>query len=133
MEPSTGTDGMSLRTAWHLEPEHSVESYLGRLKLFLRYFNDQPLEKMNEIEICEYLLYLLESGHSAGSVNVCNSALRFIFGAVMEKSLNYQLIHRRRKYREFPALMSKQELSRFFSSMDNLRDRAMAQDYACPK
>jgi len=103
----------------------TVESYLGRLKLFLKYFNDRPIEEMNEIEIREYLLYLLDSGHSAGSVNVCNSALRFIFGAVLGRNLNYQLIHRRREHREFPALMSKKELAHFFSSMDNLRDRAM--------
>ncbi len=103
----------------------TVESYLGRLKLFLKYFNDRPIEEMGEIEIREYLLYLLDSGHSAGSVNVCNSALRFIFGAVMGRNLNYQLIHRRREYREFPALMSQKELAHFFSSMDNLRDRAM--------
>ena len=103
----------------------TVESYLGRLKLFLKYFNDRPIEEMGEIEIREYLLYLLNSGHSAGSVNVCNSALRFIFGAVMGRNLNYQLIHRRREYREFPALMSQKELAHFFLSMDSLRDRAM--------
>lgn len=103
----------------------TVESYLGRIKLFLKYFNDRPIEEMNEIEIREYLLYLLDSGHSAGSVNVCNSALRSIFGAVLGQNLNYQLIHRRREHREFPALMSKKGLAHFFSSMGNLRDRAM--------
>lgn len=103
----------------------TVESYLGRLKLFIKYFNDQPIEEMGEIEIREYLLYLLDSGHSTGSVNVCNSALRFIFGAVMGRNLNYQLIHRWREYRAFPALMSKKVLAHFFSSMHNLRDRAM--------
>ena len=103
----------------------TVESYLGRLKLFLKHFNDRPIKEMGEIEIREYLLCLLDSGHSAGSVNVSNSALRFIFGAVMGRNLNYQLIHRRREYREFPALMSQKELAHFFSSMGNLRDRAM--------
>ena len=103
----------------------TVESYLGRLKLFLKYYNNRPIEEMGEIEIREYLLYLLDSGHRPGSVNISNSALRFIFGAVMGRNLNYQLIHRRREYRAFPALMSKNELSHFFSSMDNLRDKAM--------
>ena len=103
----------------------TVESYLGRLKLFLKHFNDHPIEEMGELEIREYLLYLLDTGHSAGSVNVCNSALRFIFGAVLRRNLNYQLIHRRREHREFPELMSKKELAHFFSSMASLRDRAM--------
>ncbi|BAL00361.1 putative transposase [Oscillibacter valericigenes Sjm18-20] len=29
----------------------TVASYLGRLKLFLKYFNDRPIEEMKEIEI----------------------------------------------------------------------------------
>ncbi|BAL00718.1 putative site-specific recombinase [Oscillibacter valericigenes Sjm18-20] len=76
----------------------TVEWYLGRLKLFLKYFNDRLIEEMGEIEIREYLLYLLDFGYSTRSVNVCNSALRFIFAAVVGWNLNYQLIYRRCKY-----------------------------------
>jgi site-specific recombinase XerD len=80
---------------------------------------------MGENEIRKYLLYLLDSGHSAGSVDVCNSVLRFISGAVLGRSLNCQLIHRRCEHRESPEFMSKKELAHFFSSMNSLRDRAM--------
>lgn len=104
---------------------HTVEEYLGKLTLFLRYYDDRPIEEMDETEIRTFLLHLLDSEKSSGTVNIYNSALRFIFGAVLGRNLNYQLIPRRRQYREFPALMSKNELTRFFSSMDNLRDRAM--------
>lgn len=104
---------------------HTVEEYLGKLTIFLRYYDDRPIEEMGETEIRAFLLHLLDSGKSSGTVNIYNSALRFIFGAVLGRNLNYQLIPRRRQYREFPALMSKKELAHFFSSMDNLRDRAM--------
>lgn len=104
---------------------YTVEEYLGKLTLFLRYHDDRPIEEMGETEIRTFLLHLLDSGKSSGTVNIYNSALRFIFGAVLRRNLNYQLIPRRRQYREFPALMSKKELTRFFSSMDTLRDRAM--------
>lgn len=104
---------------------YTVEEYLGKLTLFLRYYDGRPIEEMDETEIRAFLLHLLDSGKSSGTVNIYNSALRFIFGAVLGRNLNYQLIPRRRQYREFPALMSKNELTRFFSSMDNLRDRAM--------
>lgn len=104
---------------------HTVEEYLGKLTIFLRYNDDRPIEEMGETEIRTFLLHLLDSEKSSGTVNIYNSALRFIFGAVLGRNLNYQLIPRRRQYREFPTLMSKNELTRFFSSMDNLRDRAM--------
>lgn len=34
---------------------NTVESYLGRLKLFLKYFNDRPIKKVDETEMREYL------------------------------------------------------------------------------
>lgn len=104
---------------------HTVEEYLGKLTQFLRYFNDRPIEEMGEAEIRQFLLHLLNSNKSSGTVNIYNSALRFVFGAVLGRNLNYQLIPRRRQYREFPTLMSKTEITRFFSAIDNLRDKAM--------
>ena len=104
---------------------HTVEEYLGKLTTFLRNNNDRPIEEMGKMEIRTFLLHLLNSGKSSETVNIYNSALWFILGAVLGRNLNYQLIPRQRQYREFPALMSKNELTRFFSSMGNLRDRAM--------
>ena len=104
---------------------HTVEQYLGKLTMFLRYFDNRPIETMGEVEIREFLLYQLDYGKASGTVNIYNSALRFIFGAVLGRNLNYQIIPRRRQYREFPAIMSKTELTRFFSVIDNLRDKAM--------
>jgi integrase/recombinase XerD len=104
---------------------HTVDEYLGKLTIFLRFFDNRPIETMGEEEIRQFLLYQLDSGKSSGTVNIYNSALRFIFGAVLGQNLNYQLIPRRRHYRELPAIMSKAEIVRFFSVIDNLRDKAM--------
>ena len=104
---------------------HTVEGYLGELRIFLRFFDNRAIDSMGEEEIREFLLHLLDSGKSPGTVNIYNSALRFIFGAVLGKRLNYQMIPRCRHYRELPAIMSKDEIVRFFSAIDNLRDKAM--------
>jgi predicted Zn-ribbon and HTH transcriptional regulator len=102
-----------------------VDKYLGKLTVFLRCFDNRPLETMGEAEIREFLLYQLDLGKSSGTVNIYNSALRFIFGAVLGKKLNYQMIPRRRHHRELPSIMSKTEIVRFFSVIDNLQDKAM--------
>ena len=90
-----------------------------------RYFNNCPIDSMGEEEIREFLLYQLDSGKSSSTVNIYNSALCFIFGAVLGKKSNYQRIPRRRHYRGLPAIMSKDEIVRFFSAIDNLRDKAI--------
>jgi site-specific recombinase XerD len=104
---------------------HTVEEYLGKLSVFLRFFDNRRIDTMGEEEIRQFLLYQLDSGKTSGTVNIYNSALRFIFGAVLGRNLNYQMIPRRRHYREFPDIMSKTEIVRFFSVIDNLRDKAM--------
>lgn len=101
------------------------EGYLCTLRIFLRYHEDRPIETMGESEIREFLLYQINIGKATGSVNKYNSALRFIFGAVLERNLNCRMIPRRHFYREFPAIMSKAEIVRFFSVIDNLRDKTI--------
>jgi len=105
--------------------KQTEESYLCAMRLFLRYHEDRPLEAMGKAEIREFLLHQLASGKSSGSVNIYNSALRFIFGAVLARNLNCRMIPRRRDRRDFPAIMSKKEIVRFFSVIDNLRDLAI--------
>ncbi len=80
---------------------------------------------MGEPEIREFLLNEINTGKASGSVNKHNSALRFIFGAVLERNLNCRMIPRRRDRREFPSIMSKDEIVRFFSVIDNMRDRTI--------
>jgi len=104
---------------------HTVEEYMGTLRIFLRYYEDCSIENMGEPEIRNFLLYQIGIGKATGSVNNYNSALRFIFGAVLERNLNCRMIPRRRDRRDFPAIMSKDEIVRFFSVIDNLRDKAM--------
>lgn len=99
--------------------------YLKSIRVLLNYYDNRPLCEMAEPEIRKFLLYLLEIGRSSGTVNIYNSAFRFVFGAVLEKNLNYQMIPRRRIHRELPTIMSKAEIVKFFSVIDNLRDRAI--------
>ena len=104
---------------------HTQDEYLGALRHFLKYYENRQLENMGEKEIRQFLLYLIDSEKSSGTVNINNSALRFIYGAVLERSVNTRMIPRQRDYREFPDLMSKTEIMQFFSLIDNLRDRTM--------
>ena len=105
--------------------DHTQNEYLWALRHFQKYCENRPLETMGEKEIRQFLLYLIDSEKSSGTVNIHNSALRFIYGAVLERNVNTRMIPRQRDYRVFPDLMSKLEIMRFFSVIDNLRDRAM--------
>lgn len=102
------------------------KEYLDKLHILIRHYENRPLEELTEVEIRSFLFYLLNDKKlSASSVNTYNSAFRFIFGAVMERNLNYQMIPRCRIHRELPQIMSRNEIVEFLGVIDNLRDRAI--------
>lgn len=104
---------------------NTEQEYVKSFRVFLQFYDNRPASQMSEDEIRKFLLHLIEIGRASGTVNIYNSALRFVFGAILGKTLNYQKIPRRRIHRELPDIMSKEELIRFFSLIDNLRDRTM--------
>ena len=107
-----------------LSPDTETE-YITGIRVLARYYNDRPLEELHEPELRTFLLHLLEIGRKSGTVNRYNSGFRFVFGAVLERNLNYQMIPRRRIHRELPQIMSRTEIVRFLESIDNLRDRTI--------
>lgn len=107
-----------------LSPETEKEYQRG-LRGFVRYNDNRPIDEMGESEIRKYLLHLADIGRSSGTINIHNSGLRFVYGAALGKTLNYQQIPRRRIHRELPQIMSKAEIIKFFSVIDNLRDKAI--------
>lgn len=83
---------------------NTADEYIRALRLFLRYYENPSIETMGEAEIRDFLLYQISLGKATGSVNICNSALRFIFGAVLQRNLNLRMIPRRRLHRELPSM-----------------------------
>lgn len=99
--------------------------YLQRFRAFIRFYKNRSATEMGERAIRKFLLHLTETGRMSSTINTYNSALRFVFGAILDKNLNYQQIPRKRIHRELPIIMSKTELNKFFSVIDNLRDKAV--------
>lgn len=107
-----------------LSPDTEIE-YLTGIRVLARYYDDRPLEELYEPELRAFLLHLIEIGRKSGTINRYNSSFRFVFGAVLERNLNYQMVPRRRIHRELPIIMSRNEIVKFVDAIDNLRDRAI--------
>jgi len=104
---------------------HTLEEYMIRAKSFMLYAN-RPLEELTEQDIRVYLLYLLNVKKlSAASVNGYNSALRFLFGAILHRNLNfYDIPHHKHVY-SYPTVLTMKEVQKIFDAADSLRDKTM--------
>ena len=65
---------------------NTEDEYLGTLRAFLNYYENRPIETMGEAEIREFLLHQIALGKASGSVNIYNSAMRFIFVQYLEET-----------------------------------------------
>lgn len=104
---------------------HTLEEYMIRAKSFMLY-TTRPLEELTEQNIREFLIYLLDVKKlSAASVNGYNSALRFLFGAILHRHLNfYDIPHHKHVY-TYPTVLTMKEVQKILDAADSLRDKTM--------
>lgn len=107
-----------------LSPE-TQKIYLYYVTNFSRYFNRSPYH-LGKREIKEYLLYLLrEKKASASTVNLCYSALKFLYARTLKRDEIMEKIPRLRSTKKLPVVLERQEVESLFSVMKNLKHRAI--------
>jgi site-specific recombinase XerD len=102
----------------------TVKGYLYYNRDFLGFVKKQP-SKVNDSDIKDYLLYLAEEKQAATStLNQAINALKFYYGTMLKKKFLYE-IKRPRKDRKLPVVLSKEEVARILSSVDNIKHKAI--------
>jgi len=105
--------------------EETVKEYTAKVRLFQDYY-DKPADQMGEAEIADYLHYLLtEKKNSPASVNVSNSALRFLYGVTLDVALNLKKVPRVKHTRRIPQIFNKEEIQEIIDSADTLIHKSM--------
>ena len=100
-------------------------TYKNAIDLFLNW-SGKPIETLEEADFRNYLLYLIDRGDlSTNTINMYNAAIRFFLQVILEKDVNYRRTARLRKEYKLPPVWSLEEVKKFFSVIDNIRDRAI--------
>ena len=89
----------------------------------IRYVGKNPSE-IKDTDIKDYLVYLSETKAAATStLNQAINALKFYYGTVLKKKFVYE-VRRPRKDRILPIVLSKEEVAKILSSVDNIKHKA---------
>lgn len=100
-------------------------TYKESIRLFLDWA-DKPYESLEEIDFRNYLIYLVNRGDlSTSTINMYNASIRFLLEVILGKNINYRRTARLRKVFNLPNVWSKETIERFFSVIDDPRDRAI--------
>ena len=114
------TEDMRLR---NMSPR-TIESYLANVAGFAAYFKTPP-DRLGPEHVRQYLLHLVEDKHaSSSSVNLANSALKFLFRVTLHRQEPpTQKLPCAKRERRLPVVLSHDEVQRLLDAVRNPKYR----------
>lgn len=113
--------------------ENTIKTYSEALLVFLRYFSSKKIEEIENDDLIQFNNnYILANSFSSSYQNQFVNAIKLFFSKIKNKKLDPELIHRPRREKKLPNVLSKEEVKALLESTKNLKHRAMLSlIYAC--
>ncbi|GAB1429607.1 site-specific integrase [Ignavibacteria bacterium] len=113
--------------------ESTIKTYTEAIRIFLHFFSEKVLNEIaNEDIIVFNNDYILKNKLSASYQNQIVNAVKLFFQTVQNRKLNIEQIHRPKKPKTLPNVLSKEEIKAILEAYRNIKHRAMLSlIYAC--
>ncbi len=106
--------------------ENTISTYTDCIKTFLKFFAEKNLGEINHQDVITFNnQYILAKQLSASYQNQLVNALKLFFNVVQNKSINVELIHRPKREKLLPNVLSKEDVKLILSASNNIKHRAM--------
>lgn len=121
---------------WMLSKRYSdstIGTYTDALRTFLRFYNQKSvLEITNEDVILFNNEYILANDYSAAFQNQVVNAIKLFFSKIENTKIEIEQIHRPKKPKMLPNVLSKEEIEKILKSTKNIKHKAaLSLIYAC--
>ena len=121
--------GLDALVSWMTSKRYSpqtIESYTGVLKSFFHFHHARPVAMINAEDVIEYNnQYILKNNYSSSYQNQLVNALKLYYQVVEHTAMEIELLHRPRKERKLPNVLSTDEVRSLLSAPGNIKHRAM--------
>ena len=105
--------------------QKTIKSYLHHIGRYIRYFTKDPKD-LDEEHIRNYMLYLIDKKKVSRSYhNQAVSAIKFLYGHVLNMPGTAGGIPRPRKEKKLPVVLSHEDVMRILESVDNIKHKAI--------
>lgn len=106
--------------------ENTIGTYLDALKAFLKFYNTKAPALITNDDLIKYNNeFILKHKLSASYQNQLVNAVKLFFRIVDGRSINLDMVHRPKKPRLLPNVLSKEEVKHILTAQSNLKHRAM--------
>lgn len=105
---------------------NTIKTYSEALKSFLLYYNDTAIEDIEVMDIIRYNNdYILANKLSNSYQNQIVNAIKLFFRTIANRKLELDLVHRPKRMKTLPNVLSKQEVKQILDAHGNLKHRMM--------
>ena len=102
----------------------TIKSYMKYNRDFLLFLGKEP-KNVDDEDIKKYLYYVVEGKKvSTSTLNIIINALKFYYGEILKKNFIYE-VKRPKKDKKLPVVLSREEIAKILSSVDNIKHRAL--------
>jgi integrase/recombinase XerD len=121
---------------WLLSRRYSnstITTYTEALKSFLTYYKEKPVVEITNDDVIRYNNeYILNNNLSASYQNQIVNAIKLFFSTVQETKIELDKIHRPKREKLLPNVLSKEEVKLILNAHSNLKHKTMLSlIYAC--
>lgn len=113
--------------------DNTIKTYSEALRIFLHFTADKTIEQIDNQDIIKFNNdYIISKRLSVSYQNQVVNAIKLFFKTIEERKLDIEKIHRPKKERLLPNVLSKEEVKLILEAHGNLKHRAMLSlIYAC--
>jgi site-specific recombinase XerD len=106
--------------------ENTIRTYLQHFKEFLFFYRGTHPIEISELEIRNYILYLIEKRKlSKSTQNQAINAIKFFYEKVMMQDRKVYYLERPMKDKRLPEVLSQEEVMSVFEALDNIKHKTM--------
>jgi integrase/recombinase XerD len=106
--------------------ENTVKTYSESLKLFLLYFDKKQITEITNEDVIEFNNnYILKKELSASFQNQVVNAIKLFYKTMQHTSINADLIHRPKRAKVLPNVLSKEEVKLILNAHNNIKHKVM--------
>ena len=113
--------------------ENTIRTYVDALKSFLKFYHHKKVDELTNADIINYNNdHIIKNGLSASYQNQAVNAIKLFFRTVQNTKIEIEEIHRPKRAKRLPNVLSKEEVKAILESLRNIKHRTMLSlIYAC--
>jgi len=112
---------------------NTISVYIDAIKIFLRFYSSKPVSEISNNDIVVFNnRYILANRLSASFQNQLVNSIKLFFSSVQNTKLELELVHRPKRPKVLPNVLSKEEVKAVLSSLVNIKHKTMLSlTYSC--